>query len=197
MLFIQPYPYHAKSIVFSSQSLYCITCITLIIRYLQCPQILIESVNWIGYFYPILVSEIHTHHRWPGNENGRHVCKSCVIVSSRFSWCTPSPKQGLLAYRQAIDMMTSSKGNIFRVTGPLCGEFTGQWWIPRKGQWHGTLMFYLICSWINSWVNNREAGDLRRHPAHYDVIVMDPTNADLLPRDEKCHLHNIGQAQMC
>ena len=24
----------------------------------------------------------------------------------------------------------------------------------------------------NGWVNNREAGDLRRHQAHYDVIVM-------------------------
>ena len=28
-------------------------------------------------------------------------------------------------------MMTLSNGNIFRVTGPLCGEFTGHWWIPR------------------------------------------------------------------
>ena len=26
--------------------------------------------------------------------------------------------------------------------------------------------------WINGRVNNREAGDLRRHRAHYDVIVM-------------------------
>ena len=25
------------------------------------------------------------------------------------------------------DIMTSSNGNIFRVTGPLCGEFTGLW----------------------------------------------------------------------
>ena len=33
-------------------------------------------------------------------------------------------------------------------------------------------MFSLICVWINSWVNNREAGDLRRHRGHYDVIVM-------------------------
>ena len=33
-------------------------------------------------------------------------------------------------------------------------------------------MFSLICAWINNWVNNREAGDLRRHRAHYDVIVM-------------------------
>ena len=28
-------------------------------------------------------------------------------------------------------MITSSNGNIFRVTGPLCGEFTGHRWIPR------------------------------------------------------------------
>ena len=33
-------------------------------------------------------------------------------------------------------------------------------------------MFSLIFVWINGWVNNREAGDLRRHRAHCDVIVM-------------------------
>ena len=33
-------------------------------------------------------------------------------------------------------------------------------------------MFSLICVWINGWVNNREAGDLGRHRAHYYVIVM-------------------------
>ena len=33
-------------------------------------------------------------------------------------------------------------------------------------------MFSLICVWINDWVNNREAGDLRRHRSHYDVNVM-------------------------
>ena len=42
---------------------------------------------------------------------------------------------------------------------------------PHKGQWRGALMFSLICAWINGWVNNREAGDLRHHRAHYDVIV--------------------------
>ena len=31
-----------------------------------------------------------------------------------------------------ISMVTSSNGNIFRVTGHLCGEFTGPRWIPRK-----------------------------------------------------------------
>ena len=43
---------------------------------------------------------------------------------------------------------------------------------PHKGQWRGALMFSLICVWINGWVNNGEAGDLRCHHAHYDVIVM-------------------------
>ena len=45
---------------------------------------------------------------------------------------------------------------------------------PHKGQ--EALMFSLICARINGWVNNREAGDLRRHRAHYDVIVMDSVN---------------------
>ena len=43
---------------------------------------------------------------------------------------------------------------------------------PHKGQWCGALMFSLICVWINDWVNNREAGDLRRYRAHCDVTVM-------------------------
>ena len=69
--------------------------------------------------------------------------------------------------------MTSSNGNIFRVTDPLCGEFTGHRSISlKKGQWRGALIFSLIYAWVNGWVNNREAGDLRRHRAHYDVILM-------------------------
>ena len=66
---------------------------------------------------------------------------------------------------RATPMMTSSNGNIFRVTGHLCGEYTG----PR---WRGALTSSLICVWIIGWVNNREAGDLRRYRPHYDVIVM-------------------------
>ena len=42
----------------------------------------------------------------------------------------------------------------------------------HKGQWRWALMFSLICVWINGWVNNREAGDLRRYRVHYDVIVI-------------------------
>ena len=42
----------------------------------------------------------------------------------------------------------------------------------HKSQWRGALMFYLICAGINGGVNNRYAGDLIRHHAHYDVTLM-------------------------
>ena len=68
-----------------------------------------------------------------------------------------------------VSMMTSSNGNIFRVTGHLCG----------------TLMFILICAWTNGWVNNREAGDLRRYRGHYDVIVMPLCTLELITDGER------------
>ena len=55
---------------------------------------------------------------------------------------------------------------------------------PHKGQWRGALMFPLICDWINYWVNNREAGDLRRYRAHYDVTVIQYLSSE-------CHLYRI------
>ena len=71
-------------------------------------------------------------------------------------------------------MMTSSNWTIFRVTGHLCGEFTGPRSVnsPHKGQWRGALMLFFICARIKGWTNTGEAGDLRRHHDHYDVIVM-------------------------
>ena len=68
---------------------------------------------------------------------------------------------------------------------------------PHKGQWRGDLMFSLICAWINDWVNNREAGDLRRHLAHYDVTVMCDLNIPVVREGviymsnhrQTCHWH--------
>ena len=42
----------------------------------------------------------------------------------------------------------------------------------HKGQWRGALMFSLNFAWINGWVNNGEADDLRRRGVHYEVTVM-------------------------
>ena len=71
-------------------------------------------------------------------------------------------------------MITSSNGNIFRVTGPLCGVFTGHRGIPlTKASDADLLCFRWSAPWINAWVNNRGASDLRRRLAHYDAIVND------------------------
>ena len=77
---------------------------------------------------------------------------NCLIFFKRyeclFTFCIITPS-GIIQIHQILThcMMTSSNRNIFRVTDPLCGEFTGP-------------------------ANNQDAGDLRRHRGHYDVTVM-------------------------
>ena len=51
-------------------------------------------------------------------------------------------------------------------SSPVTGEFPAQRPVTRSFD------VFFICAWINGLVNNREADDLRRHSAHYDVIVM-------------------------
>ena len=45
--------------------------------------------------------------------------------------CSIMTTQSELKQASGHSMMTSSNGNIFRVTDHLCGEFTGHRWIPR------------------------------------------------------------------
>ena len=67
-------------------------------------------------------------------------------------------------------------------------------------------MFSSICAWMNGWVYNREAGYLRRHRAHYDVIVMEKVNQLTLNPDmheppthpdHTGHLPNLRHNYMC
>ena len=50
-------------------------------------------------------------------------------------------------------------------SSPVTGKFPTQMSVSRS------FKVFWICIWINGWVNNREADDLRRHRAHYDVTV--------------------------
>ena len=84
------------------------------------------------------------------------VTNALTIIYSKFKWINSAfhiqnATIWLLSMFAHI-MMTSSNGDIFRVTGPLCGEFIG----------HAELWCFLWSApWINGWVNNRGAGDLR------------------------------------
>ena len=83
----------------------------------------------------------------------------CVIKS--FPW---EDKHTIAVWRHQMEQFSAllafCAGN-----SPVTGEFPAQRPVTRS-------FASLICAWINGWVNNREAGDLRRHRAHYDVIVM-------------------------
>ena len=92
-------------------------------------------------------------------------------------------------------MMTSSNGNIFRVTGPLCGNPVNS---SHKGEWRGALVFSLICFSINGWINNREAGDLRRHRGHYDMNIMKwVTVTELKVRVPRFLFHMMSKSVAC
>ena len=54
---------------------------------------------------------------------------------------------------------------IYTGNSPVPGDFHTQRPVTRSFD-------IFICVWINGWVNNGEAGDLRRYRAHYDVTVM-------------------------
>ena len=69
-------------------------------------------------------------------------------------------------------MMTSSNGNFFRVTGPLCGEFTGHGEFPAQRPVTRSFDVFFDLRLNKQLSKQCEAGDLRRYRGHYDVIVM-------------------------
>ena len=52
----------------------------------------------------------------------------------------------------------------FSVLLAICAEVTGEFPAQRPVTQSFDVLFEL--RWLNGWVNNREAGDLRRHRAH-------------------------------
>ena len=62
---------------------------------------------------------------------------------------------------------------------------------PRKVQWHGALMFPLICAWINGWVDNHEVGDRRRYHTYYDFSVM--ISLKLFPKGPISNISSLVQ----
>ena len=66
--------------------------------------------------------------------------------------------------------MTSSNGNIFRVTGPLCGEFTGHRWIPLTKASDAELWCFVWSAHEHSVAQTIET--LVIWSAHYDFSVI-------------------------
>ena len=81
----------------------------------------------------IYMDSLHHGWRWPVDGGSQGINSHCFgpflpEYSSLYTWDVKGLTSSPLKYMQVrfcIHMMTSSNGNIFRVTGPLCGEFTG------------------------------------------------------------------------
>ena len=71
-----------------------------------CIAFLIHLIEWQLFIFISLTNEMYAH--------------SVVHVVSVYQT------------QHSVHMMTSSNGNIFRVTGPLCGEFTGPGEFPTQ-----------------------------------------------------------------
>ena len=56
---------------------------------------------------------------------------SCQVQVNSKTKVLAENRASNIYYGSSCIMMTSSNGNIFRVTDHLCGEFTGHRWIPR------------------------------------------------------------------
>ena len=99
-------------------------------------------------------------------------------------------------------MMTSSNENIFRVTGPLCGEFTGPWWIPRTKASDAELWCFLylrpnkrLRKQRRDWWFETLSNPLWRHCNVFDIYThpcSDLNNDSANPRgiegmDQKLH----------
>ena len=107
------------------------------------------------------------------------IYKICFEISTPHSVCRDSkllvgyPHRGLANAKRALIVFISwwrHQMEAFSALQALCqGNSRSPVNSPHKNQWRGAFIFSLICAWTNSWVSNREAGDLRRH---YDVTVM-------------------------
>ena len=135
----------------------------------------------------------------PLKSGGVHKNMERHTADTIVSW--PNPKQWVIVHVGQVSAHTNSRWAIefyltylyylfhddvikwkhFRVTGPLYGEFTGHRWIPlTKANDRELWCFLWSVPWVNGWVHNRKAGELRPHRAHYDVIVISSDDGMLL-----------------
>ena len=95
-----------------------------------------------------------------------------IKVGARWAWRSikPTPKcpchMWVLCEKRVLDLVVET-----RMQQGILG-FVKHNYSQHKDQWRGALMFSLIWACIDGWINNREAGDLRRHRTHYGVTVM-------------------------
>ena len=119
-----------------------------------------SDVTWVSWRLKSPATGLFVNHLVQANIKGKHQSLASLALCERFHKMTSSHDDVI-------------KWKHFPRNWPFVREIhRSPVNFPHKGQWRGALMFSLMYTCINDWVNNREAGDLRLQHGHYDVIVM-------------------------
>ena len=95
-------------------------------------------------------------------------------------------------------MMTSSNGKISALIALCVGNSPVTGGFPSQRQVMQSFDVFFVLR-LNGWVNNRDAGDLRRQRAHHDVTVMwnvDLWAKPLMTQSNVCQNHLYHQNKM-
>ena len=109
---------------------------------------------------------------------------TCILYWCLSSWCMSLCSDSRVPCRQN-GMTTSSNGNNFRVTGPLCGEFTGHRWIPLTKGSEAELWCFLdlrlnkrLSKQLRRWWFDTTLRSLWRHHNDLSKIIRWPDALD-------------------
>ena len=89
------------------------------------PYIKVIISRWYMFRAVFVCNVYHTN----ALKNSAHVVLACTLLCFVLPWYRSVLPEHFMG--NSLIMMTSSNGDIFRITGLLCGEFTGNRWIPR------------------------------------------------------------------
>ena len=110
------------------------------------------SIRFMGFFYPYTPGLLHWH--WGdhivniGSGNGLVLFSTKPFPEPMLTmWLPPCQwsRPQRIWVKLPSNMMMSSTGNSFCITGPLCGEFTSHRWIPRPKD-SDAMPWYFLCS---------------------------------------------------
>ena len=94
--------------------------------------------------------------------HGHGLCKAKLILMQGWKWHVISQDRNEFSWWRHQMETFSALLALCAGNWPVTGEFPSQRPVTRR--------FSLICAGTNGCANNRDAGDLRRHRAHYDVV---------------------------
>ena len=156
------------------------------------------------HFYDTFLSLILSSERHDGGQRRAIIVSKCrkqivrqmtIVIYGRPAGMPQAPLlvvSVVLSYR----MMTSSNGNIFRVTGHLCGEFTGPRWIPLTKASDAELWCFLwsvpeqtVSKQSRGWWPETPSSSLRRQcNVDWFMVYFNQSEFDIRETQHSAHL---------